>query len=183
MPRIVQQRLSKPAEAAFKRYGINIKGFRSTTSFERELKKFLIRNHVLHLSTCKGDSPRSTPLEYRLDGFNFYVLSGGGAKFTNLERNNRVAFSIAEPYCSEEDFFGYKGLQGWGSARIYHQEKQAEAFRKALKKMKIEKILKGLGVESLPANVVYKIIEIVPDRIRYGNPREGIYWVTWYRKG
>jgi len=183
VPRIVQQRLTKPAEMAFKRYGIKIKRFQSILSFERELKKFLKRNHVLHLSTCKGNSPRSTPLEYRLDGFIFYVLSGGGGKFANLEKNNKVAFSIAEPYHSEEDFWGYKGLQGWGRTRIYHQEKQPEKFQEALKKMKIEKILKGLGVKSLPPNVVYKIIEIVPDRIRYGNPREGIYWTTWLRKG
>ncbi len=181
MSRIVQQQLAKPAEAALKQYDIKLKKFKSTTAFERELKRFLKRNHVLHLSTCKENSPRATPLEYRLDGFTFYILSAKGGKFTNLQKNNRIAFSIAEPYNSEEDFWGYKGLQAWGRAVIHHQKKDALKFQEKLKKMKIERILKNMGRKELPAGIVYKIIEIIPDRIRYGNPREGIYWVTWYR--
>ena len=48
--------------------------------------------------------------------------------------------------------------------------------------MKIMKSLKSLGLKELPPQGNYRIIEIVPDRIRYGNPREGIYWMNWYRK-
>ena len=45
----------------------------------------------------------STPLEYRLDGVTFYILSEGGGKFNNLKINTTVFFSIAEPYHPEKE--------------------------------------------------------------------------------
>jgi hypothetical protein len=183
MPRIVQQPIPKPAVAAFAQSGIKLTKFKSPASFERELKKFLRKNHVLHLSTCRGNSPRSTALEFRLNGLTFFILSEGGGKFANLAKNRKVAFSMAEPYNSEEDFWGYAGLQAWGTAVIHRQSKDPERFNQALKKMKIGKILKNMGMKSLPPGIDYRIIEIAPDRIRYGNPRAGVYWVTWHRAG
>jgi nitroimidazol reductase NimA-like FMN-containing flavoprotein (pyridoxamine 5'-phosphate oxidase superfamily) len=136
---------------------------------------------VLHLSTCRGDTARSTPLEYRFHGMKFYILSEGGVKFENLKHNKHVSFSIAEPYNSEEDYFSYKGIQAWGTAKIYSQKKQPKQFAAALKKMKLGKTLKNLGMKELPPQFNYRIIEVTPDRIKYGNPREGIFRTTWQR--
>ncbi len=183
MPKIKQQPLPKPIETVFKQSGIKIKKYTSPASFERDLKKFLKRNQVLHLSTCRDNDPRSTPLEYRLNGLTFYIVSEGGGKFANLEKNRKVAFSMAEPYVSERDYWGYKGLQAWGTAKIYKQRENPKQFNEALKKINIKKALQNLGLKELPPQINYRLIEIVPDKIRYGNPREGIYWVTWYRKG
>ncbi|MCU0662602.1 MAG: pyridoxamine 5'-phosphate oxidase family protein [Myxococcota bacterium] len=183
MPRIVQQRIPKQAIEALKKTGIEFKKFDSASSFEKELLKFMKRNHVLHLSTCRGNTPRSTPLEYRSDGLTFLILSEGGGKFANLKENNKVALSIAEPYNSEDDYWAFKGLQAWGTAKIHSRKNNPEQFNNALKKMRIGKILKNLGIKELPAGINFKIIEIKPDIIRYGNPREGIYWVKWHRKG
>ena len=47
MARIVQQKLSNSAFKAFKQNGIKLKNFKTADSFENELKKFLIKNHVL----------------------------------------------------------------------------------------------------------------------------------------
>ena len=182
MARIKQQPVPKPIEAVFKQAGIKIKKYKTPAPFERDLKKFLKRNHVLHLSTCRDNEPRSTALEYRLHGLTFYILSEGGGKFANLEKNRRVAFSMAEPYDSEKDYWGYKGLQAWGTAKVYNQKKHPRQFKQALKNMNIMKALKKLGLKELPPAITYRIIEIAPDRIRYGNPREGTYWVTWYRR-
>jgi hypothetical protein len=47
--------------------------------------------------------------------------------------------------------------------------------------MNIMKTLKKLGMKQLPPQIVYRIIEIKPDRIKFGNPREGVFRVTWSR--
>jgi hypothetical protein len=183
MPRIVQQKLSKAALRAFKQKGIKLKKFKTPASFEKELKKFLKKNHVLHLSTCFNNTPRSTAVEFRFHDMTFYVLSEGGGKFGNLNKNTKVSFSIAEPYDSLKDYWSFKGVQAWGKANIHNQKKDFKQFNQALKKMNIAKLLEKLGLKELPSGHNYRIIEIVPDTIKYGNPLEGIYWTKWYRKG
>ena len=39
------------------------------------------------------------------------------------------------------------------------------------------------AMKELPKEFNYRIIEIIPDRLKYGNPLEGIYWTHWQRKG
>ena len=166
----------------FKQCGIKVKNFTSAASFEKVLMKFLKRNNVLHLSTCKNKLPRTTPLEYRLDGFTFYILSEGGNKFNNLKENKNVSFSIAEPYFPKQDFWGGKGLQAWGKAMVYTRDSDPRRFENALKKMGVYKSLKKMDVSVLPPQINFRIIEITPERMRYGNLREGVFKVTWYRK-
>ncbi|MCX5896292.1 MAG: pyridoxamine 5'-phosphate oxidase family protein, partial [Proteobacteria bacterium] len=103
MATIKQQPVPPPVLPVMKKQGVKIREFKSTKEFEKVLVKFLKRNNVLHLSTCKAKAPRSTPLEYRLDGLTFYLLSEGGGKFVNLTANKQVAFSIAEPYHPRKD--------------------------------------------------------------------------------
>jgi nitroimidazol reductase NimA-like FMN-containing flavoprotein (pyridoxamine 5'-phosphate oxidase superfamily) len=166
-----------------KKHGVKIKHFTSAREFEKVLLKFFIRNNILHLSTCRNNTSRSTPLEYRLDGFTFYILSEGGGKFVNLKANKNVSFSIAEPYHPREDFWGYKGVQAWGKAKVYSRRETPRQFEHALKTMKVYEALKALGVTELASQFNYRVIEITPDIIKYGNPREGIFRVTWKRKG
>jgi hypothetical protein len=42
--------------------------------------------------------------------------------------------------------------------------------------------MKKTGMKELPPQFNYQVIEITPDRINYGNLREGVYHVTWTRK-
>jgi nitroimidazol reductase NimA-like FMN-containing flavoprotein (pyridoxamine 5'-phosphate oxidase superfamily) len=179
MPSVKQQPLPKLFEAQFAKAGVALKHYQSAESFEKDLMGFLSRNHVLHLSLCKDNVPRSTPLEYRLDGMVFYVLSAGGAKFDYLKKNNKVSFSIAEPYDSEVDYFGYKGLQAWGTAEIISKSNHPEAFDLAFEKLKCGNLLKQLGVTELLPGMNYRFIKLTPDRIKYQNPREGVFRVTW----
>jgi len=165
-----------------KQSGIKLKDFSSVASFEKVLLKFLKRNNVLHLCTCRNKMPRATPLEFRRDGFTFYILSEGGDKFNNLKVNKNVSFSIAEPYLPEKDFWGAKGLQAWGKAKVYSQKTDPRRFENALKKMKVMESLKRMGVNQLPPQFNYRVIEITPDRMRYGSLREGVFNVTWHRK-
>ena len=183
MPKIVHQKVSKPALNAFKHMGIKIKKFKTPASFEKELKKFLKKNHVLHLSTCFNNTPRSTAVEFRLHDLSFFILSEGGGKFANLNKNRKVSFSIAEPYNSLDDYWSYKGVQAWGKAKVYNQKSNSKQFDEAMEKMKVPQLLKKLGVKELPSGHSYRIIEIIPDIIKYGNPKAGVYWTKWYRKG
>jgi len=182
MARVTQQPIPTPMLAVFKQTGIKIKNFKTPAAFERELKKFVKRNHVLPLSTSGNNVPRSTPLEYRLYNLTFYVLSEGGGKFINFRDNKKFSFSIAEPYNSDEDYWNYKGLQAWGTAKVYDRNDNPARFKDTLKKMNVAKTLKRLGLKDLPPGINYRVIELTPDRIKYGNPREGVFRVTWNRK-
>ena len=185
MAKFKQQPVPKVVEPALEEAGIKIKNYKSVTSFENDLKKFIKRNEVLHLSTCRKNAPRATPLGYFSEGLTVFVLSEGGAKFQNLKENKKVSFSIAEPYFVAKDFFGNKGLQAWGTAKVYSKKKNPGQFAEALKRMNIKNIVRGkrrLAPEDLPP-FNYRIIEITPDRIKYGNPREGVYHITWDKKG
>lgn len=182
MAKIRQVKVPSFVQTFLKQSGIKVKTFTSAASFEKVLLKFLKRNNVLHLCTSKNDMPRATPLEFRRDGFTFYILSEGGEKFNNLKVNKNVSFSIAEPYHPEEDFFGAKGLQAWGKARVYSKKTDPRRFENALKKMKARQSLKQLGVNDLPPQFNYRVIEITPDKMTYGSLREGVFNVTWRRK-
>ncbi len=182
MAKIKQPKAPSFVLPVFKQAGVKIKKFESSTTFEKVLMKFLKRNNVLHLSTSRNNIPRTTPLEYRLDGFTFYILSEGGSKFNNLKVNNTVSFSIAETYHPEKDFWGAKGLQAWGKAKVYSKKTDPRRFENALKTMKVYESLKKMGQNELPPQINFRVIEITPDRMKYGNVREGVYSVTWERK-
>ncbi len=181
MPTFTQQPVPKPFEEIFAKTGIKIKKFDSAESFEKDLLDFLKRNHVLHLSTCKDNVPRATPLEYRLIGFSFCILSAGGVKFDNIKSNANISFSIAEPYDSEEDFWGYKGLQAWGTSEVISKKDNPEEFDELIKKMDVMKTINQLGITEFRPEMNYRIIKITPDRIKYNNPRDGIFRITWKR--
>ncbi len=182
MAKIKQPKAPSFVLPVFKQAGVRIKKFESSAAFEKVLMKFLKRNNVLHLSTSRNNIPRTTPIEYRLDGFTFYMLSEGGSKFNNLKVNNTVSFSIAETYHPEKDFWGAKGLQAWGKAKVYSKKSAPGRFENALKKMKVYESLKKMGQNELPPQINFRVIEITPDRMKYGNVREGVYNVTWERK-
>ncbi|MBN2107029.1 MAG: pyridoxamine 5'-phosphate oxidase family protein [Deltaproteobacteria bacterium] len=182
MPKIIQHPVPDCVKPYFRAAGIKIKKYATATAFENDLKKFLARNHVLHLGTCRGRAPRVTPLEYRLNGLAFFVLSEGGGKFANLKENKRISFGIAEPYDSQADFFSNKGVQAWGTAAVYSLRNEPAKFRTALAMMNEAKGCRKIEIKNLLPQFHYRIIKITPDKIKYGNPREGVFQVTWVKK-
>jgi len=182
MPKIIQHPVPDFVKPYFKAAGIRIKKHTTVEAFEKDLKNFLARNHVLHLGTCKGRVPRVTPLEYRLNGLTFFILSEGGGKFANLKENRRVSFGIAEPYDSQADFFSNKGVQAWGTATVYSLRDEPAKFRTALAMMNAAKGYHKIEIKNLLPQFNYRIIKITPDKIKYGNPREGVFQITWAKK-
>ncbi len=183
MATLTQQPIPKPFLPIFEKAGIVPKMYETAEAFENDLMLFLQRNHVLHLATSKNNTARSTPLEYRLDGMKPCILSAGGAKFEYLDDNSDVAFSIAEPYDSSIDYWSYKGVQGWGSAEVISLNHQPEAFHRAFETMSVDHIFEQLGVDGLFPGMHYRIIRITPTRIKYTNPREGVFRVIWKNEG
>jgi len=182
MPKLRQPKFPSAFLPLLKKEKIKLKNFKSAKAFEKVLLTFLKEQNVLHLCTCRNNLPRATPLEYRLLGLTFFILSEGGGKFNNLKVNKNVSFSIAAPYDSNKDFWGAKGLQAWGKAKVYSMKTNPRRFKDVLKKIKAYETMKKMGMEELPSQFNYRVIEITPDRINYGNLREGVYHVTWTRK-
>jgi hypothetical protein len=58
MSSIRQQSVPQNLIPLLTKVGIRIKKYKSSVSFEKNLIKFLKRNHVLHLGTSSGDSNR-----------------------------------------------------------------------------------------------------------------------------
>jgi hypothetical protein len=183
MSTLTQQPIPKPFLPIFEKAGIVPKEYATPEAFEADLLVFLRRNHVVHLATCKDNTARSTPLEYRLDGLRPCILSAGGSKFDYLDKNSEVAFSVAEPYDSTIDYWSYRGIQGWGSAEVISINHNPEAFARAFAKMSVDHIFEQLGVEGLFPGMHYRIIRITPERIKYTNPREGVFRVIWKKEG
>ena len=181
MVKIRQAPVPESILPVLKKLGIKIKKYRSAASFEKDLQVFIKRNEVLHLCTHKKNTSRSTPVGYKSKGMAFYVLSEGGGKFANLKENKNVAFSIAEPFRVAEDFWGYKGLQVWGKAKVYSRKEHLGQFEKALEMMNLVVNGRKLHAQDLSSHFNHKIIEINPLKIKYTNPREGVFNVTWIR--
>ena len=108
-----------------------------------------------------------------------YILSEGGAKFQNLSVNPQVAYSIASRIRRGKGLLKVRGLQVWGKAEVISQ-KEREKFQEILDLIGVTRSLKRRGIKSLPP-LAYRIIKIKPEKIRYFNLSEGIYYVTWLK--
>ena len=75
MAKLTQPPVPKPFIEIFEKAGIKVRHYSSAEAFESDLMDFLRGNRVLHLSTCRDNVPRVTPLDYRLVGFSFCILS------------------------------------------------------------------------------------------------------------
>jgi len=158
---------------------VTLRKFKSAEEFEQEVARFMKRHDVLHLATSRGDQPRCTAVGYKNIGTTMYILSEGGAKFQNLSANPRVAYSIASRIRRGRGFLKVRGLQVWGKAEVISQ-KEREKFQETLDLMGVTRSLKRRGVKGLPP-FPYRIIKIEPEKMRYFNLSEGIYYVTWLK--
>ncbi len=165
-----------------KKAGIKLKNFKKPEEFEKEVVKFLKKNDIVHLATSKGDIPRCTALGYKNIGTILYILSEGGGKFPNLKANAKVCYSIACRVRGARNLQSVQGLQCWGKARVISMKQNAEEFKELILLWgKIGREFNKKGPKALPP-YHFRIIEIVPHRLRMLNLHDGINNVTWSRK-
>ena len=175
MARIAVTRPSDRLKNALEKVGIKLKENLTPESVEKAISDFIVENNVLHLATSRNNIPRCTPLEYKhKGGLNLYVFSEGGAKIAFMRENPNVAVSIASPYEPKKNFFGARGLQIWGKAKIYARFKEKDEFKATVKEL-------GIDETRFPPEINFKIIVIEPEKIKYRDTRNGYRGVTWYR--
>jgi nitroimidazol reductase NimA-like FMN-containing flavoprotein (pyridoxamine 5'-phosphate oxidase superfamily) len=112
---------------------------------ETYLAEFLLGNNMCVLATCKGDSPRATPIEYRSKGLTLYLAGEQGMKIQNIAANPNVSVGIYFPYTGMESA---KGAQITGTATII--TKDSENFTEALEAYQWEKTAKEFNLKAFP---------------------------------
>ena len=161
--------------------GIKLKKFGTPAEFLQEAVTYIEKNDIVHLATSKADVPRCTPLGYKNVGTTLYILCEGGGKFANLKTNPRVCYSIASRDKGRRGLTSVQGLQCWGDAEVISIRENPEEFAKLISLWSIGKQFKKKGPQALPP-FHYRIIIIVPQRMRMLNLQRGINNVTWTKR-
>ena len=179
-------RLQMPKPSAFiegfcKNAGVRLKKFKSPADFEKEVVLFIEKHDMVFLASSAKDFPRCTPLGYRNLGTTLYILSEGGGKFANLKKNKNVSWAIASRIRGGKNLLWVQGLQCWGIAVVISMKQEPERFQKLLEELGIAQSLKKQRLKSLPP-FNYRIIELVPNKMRLLKLGDGINNVTWIRR-
>ena len=133
------------------------------------LVKFLRNNAIGTLATCSEDLPRATPVRYKSEDVDIYVLTEGGGKIYNIRRNPSVSFSVHGRYAG---FTTCRCIQLWGTATLIEQHDTE--YKRGLEIMGLtaRADLSAVDLEVVQASMC--IIKIVPQRARILNLPVGI---------
>jgi len=181
MAKVVIPRANEREKALFKKLNLSLIDSIDEKELEEEIIAYLSQHNVLHLATCRGEQPRSTPLEYFNNGLTVYIFSEGGGKFVNLKVNPKVSYSISDPYQPAEDFFAASGLQVWGIASTFKKNDDLKKYEEIRKYSRNLDAMKKQGIEQMASKINFNIITIEPLKIRYLNIGKGFRNVTWER--
>ncbi len=117
---------------------------------------FLGTQGMCVLATCSGGRPRASAVEFFPDGTTLYVLTEGGRKIENLEKNPHVSVAIHTQFTGWDSI---KGVQITGSAliggkgsAIFTEGEQAYARRKK---------------QAVKLPDFMNVVKITPERIEY----------------
>lgn len=120
----------------------------SHQELENYVAQFLSENNMCVLSTCHGDIPRATPLEYRSKGIKLYFVGEPGIKLKNIARNQNVSIGIYLPYT---EWDSAKGAQITGKAKII--SRNSEEFNESLEAYQWEKTAKEFNLQEFPESL------------------------------
>ena len=133
------------------------------------LVKFLRNNAIGTLATCYDEVPRATPVRYKSNDVDIYILTEGGGKIFNIRRNPSVSFSIHGRYAG---FTTCRCVQLWGRALIIEQSDAEYGEAHDIMGLGVRPDLSSVDLESVQASMC--IIKIVPQRARILNLPVGI---------
>ena len=181
MAKLIVPHSNEQEKAVFEKLNIELLESITVEEFEKVAVEYLNQHNVLHLASCRDNEPRCTALEYFNNGLTIYIYSEGGGKIANLKANQKVCFSISDPYHPAEDFFGASGLQVWGKASVFKKNDDLEKHKEIHKYSRNAEALKKQGLEQAAAQFNFNIITIEPVKIRYLNLKKGFRNVMWDR--
>ena len=164
---------------AFNMAGISMRATMTQEEFVEMAITYLSSHNVLHLATCKNNEPRCTPVEYFNNGLTVHMFCEGGGKIANMKVQEKVSYSIADPYNPGVDFFGASGMQVWGVANVFKKNEDIERFRAVRKYSRYMKQLEEQGLSEAADSYNFNIVIIVPYKIRRLCYREGLRNVIW----
>ncbi|NTV02388.1 MAG: pyridoxamine 5'-phosphate oxidase family protein [Chlorobiaceae bacterium] len=128
------------------------------TDLEARIATFLASRRICVLATCREDTPRATPIEFRARGLTLYMAAEPGTKIRNIHDNPNVSVGLFDPRAEKAGGWDeIEGLQLTGRARLYRKGQSGffEAYR-----------LFGKP-EAWTGHWTGMMLEIVPDRIEY----------------
>ncbi len=82
---------------------------------ERLIVDFMDMQGMCVLATCSRGQPRASAVEFFPDGTTLYVMTEGGRKVENIERNPQVSVAIHTQFTGWDNI---KGVQITGRAEI-----------------------------------------------------------------
>lgn len=124
---------------------------------KRMIADFMRTQGMCVLATCSGDEPRASAVEFFPDGTTLYVLTEGGRKIENLQKNPCVSVAIHTQFMGWDSI---KGIQMTGRAEI--AKAGSKAFDEGVEAYRKRRNLKSV---SIPSSMY--IIKITPSRIEY----------------
>jgi len=183
MGKVIVPQPNAKERAAFAMAGITIKEFMTEEEFLEMTIQFLSSHNVLHLSTCKNNEPRCTPVEYFNNGLTVHLFCEGGGKIANMKANPKVSYSIADAYNPGVDFFGASGMQVWGIASVFKKNDDIQRFKEIRTHSRYLKELAEQGLGETADSYNFNVVTIVPYKIRRLCYRKGLRNVIWKKDG
>ena len=182
MGKVIVPKPNAREQEAFARGGINLIEDMSEDDFLEMAVDYLNSHNVLHLSTCKNNEPRCTPVEYFNNGLTVYMFCEGGGKIGNIKVNPKVSYSIADPYNPAQDFFGASGMQVWGTATVFKKNTDLERFKQVVQFSRYMKELGEQGLGEAANTYNFNVVTIEPYKIRRLCYREGYRNILWKKE-
>lgn len=182
MGKIIVPKANAREQEAFSHAGIQLIEEITEDDFLQMATDFLNAHNVLHLSTCRNNEPRCTPVEYFNNGLTVHMFCEGGTKIANMKENPKVSYSIADPYDPASDFFGASGLQVWGTASVFKKNTDLERFKQIARHSHTMKDLGDQGLEEAASTYNFNVVTIEPYRMRRLCYRKGYRNIIWEKE-
>jgi hypothetical protein len=179
MGKVMIPKANQKEQAAFDHGGVTLIESLSEEAFLQMAIEYLDNHNVLHLSTCKNNEPRCTPVEYFNNGLTVHMFCEGGGKISNIKANPKVSYSIADPYNPAQDFFGASGMQVWGTATFFKKNDDPDQFKQIVKYARNMQELDDQGLGEAAESYNFNVVSIVPNKIRRLCYRQGYRGVIW----
>jgi uncharacterized protein YhbP (UPF0306 family) len=124
---------------------------------ERKIAGFMKTQGMCVLATCSGGEARATAVEFFPEGTTLYILTEGGRKMGNIEKNPRVSVAIHTQFTGWDSI---KGVQITGRAEV--GVSGSKVFDEGVEAYRRRRGLKSVSVPSFMS-----IIKVAPLKIEY----------------
>lgn len=128
---------------------------------EKVITEFLQKHSSCIIATCSDSMPRASTVEYFPQGLTVYILTEGGRKLENINKNPQVSIAISDSFT---DWESLRGVQITGAAQI--GTKGSDIFNEGLQAYKRRR---GLRKASVPDFM--KVVRIIPIQLEYIDSR------------